>query len=199
MAQADLAPVGVSWLKFGDDMVYFGAGKPWSEFNNRAGRALAPLREHPDEVARERLHVVVQKGRLFQREHPEVPVLIDKGRFLLVDLERKHARKIGNSDAMLFRAAAWALKTTGTRTPPRYLRRPPARSGPSGGSGHPGAREPDLAAIYEADLTHWCSSLFATRPDRSLSRPATSSTSSLPPRLYDVAPEHPGQRLPART
>jgi Zn-dependent M28 family amino/carboxypeptidase len=28
----------------------------------------------------------VQKGRLFQQEHPEVPILIDKGRFLVVDL-----------------------------------------------------------------------------------------------------------------
>jgi hypothetical protein len=115
-APADLAPARVSWLKFGDDMVYCGAGKPWSEFKARAGRAQAALREHPDEVARERLHVVVQKGRLFQREHPEVPVLIDKGRFLLVDMEPKRARKIGNSDMTCFSVRPLdALKTTRAR------------------------------------------------------------------------------------
>lgn len=101
-SQADLAPAGVSWLKFGDDMVYCGVGKPWSELKSRAGRARAALREHPDEIARERLHVVAQKGRLFQREHPDVPVLVDKGRFLLVDLDPKRAKKIGKGDVPCF-------------------------------------------------------------------------------------------------
>ena len=114
--QADLAPAGVSWLKFGDDMVYCGANKPWSEFKSRASRARATLREHPDEVARERLHVVAQKGRLFQQEHPDVPVLIDKGRFLLVDLDPKRARKIGNNDVPCFSVRPLdALKTTRAR------------------------------------------------------------------------------------
>ena len=114
--QADLAPAGVSWLKFGDDMVYCGANKPWSEFKNRASRARAALREHPDEVARERLHVVAQKGRLFQQEHPDVPVLIDKGRFLLVDLDPKRARKMGNNDVPCFSVRPLdALKTTRAR------------------------------------------------------------------------------------
>ena len=114
--RADLAPAGVSWLKFGDDIVYCGANKPWSEFKSRASRARATLREHPDEVARERLHVVAQKGRLFQQEHPEVPVLIDKGRFLLVDLDPKRARKIGNNDVPCFSVRPLdALKTTRAR------------------------------------------------------------------------------------
>jgi len=114
--QADLAPAGVSWLKFGDDMVYCGANKPWSEFKSRASRARATLREHPDEVARERLHVVAQKGRLFQQEHPDVPVLIDKGRFLLVDLDPKRARKMGNNDVPCFSVRPLdALKTTRAR------------------------------------------------------------------------------------
>ena len=37
---------------------------------------------------------MVQKGGLFQREHPDVPVLLDKGRFLLVDLDPAAARKL---------------------------------------------------------------------------------------------------------
>ena len=157
--QADLAPAGVSWLKFGDDMVYCGANKPWSEFKSRASRARATLREHPDEVARERLHVVAQKGRLFQQEHPDVPVLIDKGRFLLVDLDPKRARKIGNNDVPCFSVRPLdALKTTRARgrnriifdTLPRLATRA-ARAG----------ADPVIQALvnrvsrqsYEADLT----------------------------------------------
>src|SRR5262245_40711704 len=98
----DLAPAGVSLLKFGEDMVYCGTGKPWGNFKDRASRARLAVREHPKEIDRERLHVVIQKGRLFQREHPEVPVLFDKGRFLLVDLAPSRARKMGNRDVPCF-------------------------------------------------------------------------------------------------
>jgi Zn-dependent M28 family amino/carboxypeptidase len=35
----------------------------------------------------------VQKGRLFQQEHPDVPVLLDKGRYLVVDLDPRKAKK----------------------------------------------------------------------------------------------------------
>jgi hypothetical protein len=37
-------------------------------------------------VEREHLHVVVQNGRLFQQENPDARVLVDRGRFLLVEL-----------------------------------------------------------------------------------------------------------------
>jgi hypothetical protein len=94
----DLAPAEVSWLKFGEDVVFCGADEPLSRFAQSAARAGIALREHPDPVARERLHVVVQKGRLFQREHPEVPVLLDKGRFLLVAIDPQRARDIGETD-----------------------------------------------------------------------------------------------------
>src|SRR5207249_9538725 len=74
-----LAPADVSWLKFGEELVFCGADEPLSRFARSAARAGVAVRERPEPVARERLHVVVQKGRLFQREHPDVPVLLDKG------------------------------------------------------------------------------------------------------------------------
>lgn len=57
-----------------------------------AGTALKRL---PHSTPRERLHMVVQKGRLFQQEHPDVPVLLDKGRYLVVDLDPRKAKKWG--------------------------------------------------------------------------------------------------------
>ncbi len=48
-------------------------------------------------VSRERLHVVVQNGRLFQRLHPRVPVLLDRGRFLLIDLDPRRVRQLGRA------------------------------------------------------------------------------------------------------
>lgn len=99
-SHSDLAATaGVSSITFGEDVVYFGIGTSWDQFRDGAGRARARLafREHPEAIQRENLHVVVQKGRLFQFEHPEVSVLVDKGRFLLVDLEPKDASKLGNT------------------------------------------------------------------------------------------------------
>ena len=96
------APAKVASLEFGDHMVYCGSGKPWDELKTRARRARAAVEEHPVAVEPKRLHVVVQKGRLFQREHPDVPVLVDKGRYLLVDLAPSRARRMGKRDVPCF-------------------------------------------------------------------------------------------------
>ncbi|MED5295858.1 MAG: M28 family metallopeptidase [Pseudomonadota bacterium] len=46
------------------------------------------------DVARGSLHGVCQKGRLFQQQYPDVPVLLNAGRYLVVDLDRATARQI---------------------------------------------------------------------------------------------------------
>jgi len=81
---AELAASSLLALRFGDDTVYL--GRDWSSFAKSAERTGVAVREAPGARDLERLHVVIQKGRLFQREHPDIPVLLDKGRFLLVDI-----------------------------------------------------------------------------------------------------------------
>jgi len=74
---------GVHWVRLGDQLVV----------TSRAGT-------HRDrtgdgtEIPLDRLHLVVQNGRLFQQQHPDVPVLADKGRYLIVDLEPARARAL---------------------------------------------------------------------------------------------------------
>ncbi len=51
----------------------------------------------------ENLYLVMQKGRLFQQEHPEIPVLLDKGRFLVVDLEPELANKFNQREDPCYR------------------------------------------------------------------------------------------------
>jgi hypothetical protein len=67
-----------------------------------ASRAGVDLQERAGSLDPARLHVVIQKGRLFQREHPEVTVLVDKGRFLLVDLDPTDAGNFAESDVPCF-------------------------------------------------------------------------------------------------
>jgi Zn-dependent M28 family amino/carboxypeptidase len=51
-----------------------------------------PRRE--EQVGKDQLYVVVQNGRLFQQHNPDVPVLHDRGRFLLVKLDPDQARAL---------------------------------------------------------------------------------------------------------
>jgi hypothetical protein len=42
---------------------------------------------------------VIQKGNLFQRKHPEIPVILDKGRFLLVEMHPEEAQRLSGGHA----------------------------------------------------------------------------------------------------
>jgi Peptidase family M28 len=90
------------WLKFGNE--YFchtvdPAGTiAWNAldasglaFKNVAGGAIG--------TKEQALYVVIQEGRSFQRAYPDVTVLFDKGRHLVVSLDRRRASKIAQHDA----------------------------------------------------------------------------------------------------
>jgi Peptidase family M28 len=97
-APLDLPP-GTYWARFGDEVLLFSDEARWDALAERAQRGALPLRERRPGVEREHLHVVVQNGRLFQQENPDVPVILDRGRFLLVALDPGRARRLeGKSD-----------------------------------------------------------------------------------------------------
>jgi Zn-dependent M28 family amino/carboxypeptidase len=87
-----LAP-GTSWVQFGSETLYYNDEAPDDSSAAPAGRGARP-RSSEHEVSRAQLHVVVQNGRTFQREHPEVPVIHDRGRFLLVNLDPGTAHEL---------------------------------------------------------------------------------------------------------
>ena len=79
---------GAAWTRLGDTLLV--AGHPAQLERTAAGRAPADRIEVPAA----RLHLVIQNGRQFQQEHPEVPVLVDQGRYLVVDLDPAEAGRI---------------------------------------------------------------------------------------------------------
>ena len=76
-------PPEVSWARFGDELLLV---FDETQGDGLAERGVPRLRERQPDVEREHLHVVVQNGRLFQQENPDARVLVDRGRFLLVEL-----------------------------------------------------------------------------------------------------------------
>ena len=128
-AASELVTGQMPSLQFGDDTVYYGAGSSWDRFKDSAARARTEVREHPEQIDSDRLHVVIQKGGLFQREHPEVRVLVNKGRFLLVELDPGRARELGKSDLPCFSVRPiGALKPAKPRGRQRVVFEPAARA-----------------------------------------------------------------------
>ncbi|MFI7494610.1 M28 family metallopeptidase [Kocuria sp. M4R2S49] len=85
---AAAADAGAAWTQLGDTLLV--TGKPARLERAGAGRAPASRVEVPTA----RLHLVIQNGRQFQQEHPGVPVLVDKGRYLVVDLDPAEAGRL---------------------------------------------------------------------------------------------------------
>ena len=135
-------------VRFGDTLFHATEEAEWDGTVAAAsarGTALTPL-DAPVPAAR--LHVVVQKGRLFQQEHPKVPVLLDKGRYLVVDLTPAAARKCDHGDRPCYAVRPLAEFTTAfdTRVAPAN------RAAPL-----PWVKalvSKIVRAPYEADLTH---------------------------------------------
>lgn len=85
---AAAADAGAAWTRLGDTLLVTGA--PAQLERTAAGRAPAERIGVPAA----RLHLVIQNGRQFQQAHPEVPVLLDRGRYLVVDLDPAEAGRI---------------------------------------------------------------------------------------------------------
>lgn len=98
------------WMKFGDRIVVLSdnaTGSRQSElYTQNAELGLSELSRHSN-VNREDLYVVGQKGRLFQKENPSIPVLLDAGRYLLVQIEDDEVLKEIASDKPCFSLMNW--------------------------------------------------------------------------------------------
>jgi beta-phosphoglucomutase-like phosphatase (HAD superfamily) len=113
---AAAAPEG-AWTMLGHDVVVTGdatsSGLPSPPIDpSRSGA----VRVHVGTA--ERLFLVTQNGRLFQLDHPEVPVVVDTGRNLVVDLEPEAAQRLEGSGA----PAGWCARFPSVRwscPPPR--------------------------------------------------------------------------------
>ncbi|MFI0481417.1 M28 family metallopeptidase [Actinomadura sp. 9N215] len=92
---ARIAPPGTDWARLGDTVLYWADdGAPWDAVRDRARSGGVPLEEGDAPGPAADATLVTQVGRVFQREHPDVPVLVDKGRYLVVALGEEHRARI---------------------------------------------------------------------------------------------------------
>ncbi len=79
---------GGAWTQLGDTLLVTGDSLPHRIAGEERPRSTRV------EVPADRLHLVIQNGRQFQQAHPEVPVLVDRGRYLVVDLDPAEAGRL---------------------------------------------------------------------------------------------------------
>lgn len=106
------ALAGTKWVRFGNETFVYGSA---------ARLRAAGVDPAAEEVRAADLHLVRQKGRLFQAEHPNVPVLFDRGRFLVVALDRATVARIGSTDEPCFSIERLRAGTTVFETRPRSM------------------------------------------------------------------------------
>jgi Predicted aminopeptidases len=89
-------------VQFGEETLLYSDEPPEAaQTPARAGRgARVPRRD--EEVSREQMHIVIQNGRLFQELHPDIPVIHDRGRFLLVRIDPQQALELAGKDETCF-------------------------------------------------------------------------------------------------
>lgn len=86
-----LRELGVPWVQLGDDLVLLaGDEEPERVAKAARGTGVTPttaIAAAPGSA----LYVVTQIGRLFQHDHPNARVLVDRGRYLIVELDPARA------------------------------------------------------------------------------------------------------------
>jgi Peptidase family M28 len=92
---------GASWTRLGRSTLICGGDRNIIDLARWTGDA-GVIARRVEDVSPQRLRLIVQQGRLFQREFPEVRVIVDKGRFLVVDLPAQLEDHITKSPSTCF-------------------------------------------------------------------------------------------------
>ncbi len=90
------------WVRFGDDLLAYAANDKWSDVDARFSKGQRNTGQQTGTVRKGNMHLVVQKGRTFQNEHPDAKVILDKGRYLVVDMAPSKAKKLNKPDEVCF-------------------------------------------------------------------------------------------------
>ena len=117
------AAAGATWTQLGDTILVTGD----SAALDRTATTTGATPEARAEVRGPQLHLVTQNGRQFQQEHPDVPVVVDRGRYLVVDLDPDATRQPADPHLPCYRVRSLPADTVVfSQVTPALARRPAA-------------------------------------------------------------------------
>lgn len=88
---------GAHWARLGDKTVVWTVSEEWDAFASKARQAGISLDQEEGRELEGQLYLVIQTGRAFQDTHPEVRIVVDKGRYLVADLRPEEVRRFTES------------------------------------------------------------------------------------------------------
>lgn len=109
---------GLKWSRFGDQVIYWTTGIPDSAAARRVhtlGRATQSSRGLP--------YLVVQSGNAFRDEFPDIPVILDHGRYLAVELSDDAVDRLSAGNVAAFGFSPLPHNSAVVRPAPRSGRR----------------------------------------------------------------------------
>ncbi|WP_292391255.1 M28 family metallopeptidase [Methanosarcina sp. UBA5] len=86
--------LGAHWARLGDKTVVWTVSEEWNAFVNKARRAGIYLDQAESRKLEGQLYFIIQTGRAFQDAHPEIRIVIEKGRYLVADLLPEEVRRL---------------------------------------------------------------------------------------------------------
>jgi hypothetical protein len=67
-----VAASAAGWVRLGDEVLLYAEDDKWDGVLERARQLWLRLEEQSDGVEQDHLHLIVQSGRRFQQQHPDV-------------------------------------------------------------------------------------------------------------------------------
>jgi hypothetical protein len=79
-------PSDASYIRLGDEIVVFDKASPARSRLPVAAREGTVPGDYLGDLEEKNLHLVVQIGNRFEQDHPNVPIIVTKGRYLVVNI-----------------------------------------------------------------------------------------------------------------
>jgi len=92
-AEKSARSFGAHWARLGNQTVVWTTSEEWPAFANKARREGINITHQEGAEMEGQLYLVIQTGRSFLDTYPDVRIVIDKGRYLVVDLLPEEVRR----------------------------------------------------------------------------------------------------------
>ncbi len=100
------------WVRFGSELLVYAADKKFDSAISRISARARNSVKNDGAVKKGDMHLVMQKGRTFQLENPEIRIILDKGRYLVVEMPKAKARKLSKRNDPCFHIEPLRENTT---------------------------------------------------------------------------------------
>jgi hypothetical protein len=91
-----------TWVQFGKQFLMLTSEANWDALTDRAQNEGLVRKSEPQDVNLSELYLIWQKGRMFQSHFPQVPIIMERGRYLVVKIADESTKRAIEEKAMCY-------------------------------------------------------------------------------------------------